>query len=201
MKTFAHIISIIFHPVFISLYCSIIFVNSLPFSLWYPSSYKFFLVISIAIFTCIIPIFYMLLKYLGGSISDINVSDREKRQPFYLVSFFCYVICGIFLVWQRVEPFFLLIFISALFSVPVLAAVNFRWKISAHGCGAGVFCGAVFASAYYLESNPILLFCGVILVSGAVMFSRLLLGVHTFAQVVAGFFAGLLFSTFPIWFL
>jgi hypothetical protein len=198
MQKNAQIISILFHPVFVPLWLTVIFVNSLPFSLLYTAKYKIVLIGTIAVFTCIIPLLYLIFKYLTHSIPDIAVFEREKRTPIYIVSFLSYIICVVNLANLRVEPFFLLVFVSSLVSVIVIFTVNLKWKISAHSCGTGVLCGAVFAFARYLYGNPVVLLCGVILVAGSVMTSRLFLKAHTFWQVIMGFLAGLLCTVLPV---
>jgi len=201
MKTLAQIISVIFHPIFIPLFLALIFVNSLPFAVFYSNAYKIFILGTIAIFTCIVPVLFMLFKYLTGSISDFYVKEREKRTPIYIMSFMSYVLCVVYLIRLQIAqtaPFFLFVFISSLVGVLVIMTINFKWKISAHACGAGVLCGAVFAFAYYLAANPVLLFCSVILIAGTIISSRLALKAHTFGQVVSGFFVGLIFSVLPI---
>jgi len=198
MKPLAQIISIIFHPIFIPFFLAVVFVNSMPFAFIYSTAYKIFILGTIAVFTCVIPILFMLLKYLNGSISNFYVEERKKRTPIYILSFVSYTICVIFLVRLQTEPFFLFIFSSSLISVLVITVVNLKWKISAHACGAGVLCGAVFAFAYYLSTNPVLLFCSIIFISGAVTSARLVLKVHTLGQVAAGFCVGVIFSVLPI---
>jgi len=203
MKIFFQIISIIFHPIFIPLYCAIIFVNSLPFAVFYSQIYKIFILGTIVIFTCIIPILFMLFKYLIGSISNFYVEDKKQRTSIYTVSFFSYLICVAGLIHLQIAqtaPIFLLVFVSSLIGVLVIAVINFQWKISAHACGAGVLCGAVFAFAHYLSSNPVLLFCSVILIAGTIISARLALKVHTLGQVAAGFFVGLIFSVLPMFY-
>ena len=200
MKTISQIISVIFHPIFIPLYLAVIFVNSLPFALLYSSAYKIVILGTIAIFTCIIPIFCMFFQYLTGSISNFYIEERKKRTPIYALSLISCIICVFCLVYLRIEPFFLFIFVSSLIAVLVLAVVNLKWKISAHGCGAGVLCGAIFAFAYYLSANSVLLFCAVIFIAGTIMTSRLALKAHTLWQVAAGFLVGLLFSVLPMFF-
>ena len=197
MKALAQIISVIFHPIFIPLYLAIIFVNSV----FFPKIYKIFIIATIAIFTCIIPLLFMLFKYLNGSISDFYVKERKKRTPIYIVSFVSYIICVVNLIHLQIlqiAPFFLFVFVSSLVGVLVIMVINFKWKISAHACGAGVLCGAVFAFAYYLAANPVLLFCSTIFIVGTIISSRLALNAHTFGQVAAGFFVGLIFSLLPI---
>jgi len=198
MKIFFQIISIIFHPIFIPLYCTVIFVNSLHFAVFYSKIYKIIIISTIAIFTCIVPIFYMLFKYLIGSISDFYVKERKKRTSIYIVSFVSYVICAVILISLRMEKFFLLVFVCSLIGVLVITVINLKWKISAHACGAGVLCGAVFAFAYYVAANPVLLFCSVIFIAGTIISARLALKVHTLGQVTVGFFVGLIFSVLPI---
>jgi len=197
MKIVFQIISIIFHPIFIPLYCAVIFLNSV----FYTKTYKIFILGTIVIFTCIIPILFMFYKYLTGSISNFYVKERKKRTPIYIVSFVSYVLCVVSLMRLQIietAPFFLLVFVSSLVGVLLITVVNFKWKISAHSCGAGVLCGSVFAFAYYFSANPVLLFCIVIFIAGTIINARLALKAHTLGQVTAGFFVGLIFSILPM---
>jgi len=198
VKIFAQTVSIIFHPVFIPLYCTLIFFNSLPFAALYSAMYKIFVIATILVFTCIIPFLYILFKYITGSIPDFYIANREKRTSVYIISLISYVACVFCLVRLRAEPFFLTVFISSVIGFLLIVLINLKWKISVHSCGAGVFCGAVFAFAYYLNAAPLMLFCAVILIAGTITSARLMLKVHTLWQVIAGFFVGLIFSLFPL---
>ncbi|MDR0828872.1 MAG: hypothetical protein LBN95_02010 [Prevotellaceae bacterium] len=196
-KLFFKLISIIFHPTIIPLYCALIFVNIEPYSYYYELIYKIIIVSAVAIFTLIIPSLALLIMRKTGLISSIYLSNRKERLPIYIISLFSAICCVQGLNYLKVEPVFVLIFSCALMSIVALSIINFWWKISAHACGVGILCGAVFSLAFFLGSNPVTLFCAVILAAGLTITSRLILQAHTPAQLIAGFFNGLFFSLLP----
>jgi uncharacterized membrane protein len=79
MKSLAQIISIIFHPIFIPLFLAVIFVNSLPFAVFYSKMYKIFILGTIAIFTCIVPVLFMLFKYFLCLSSNVKIGLECKK--------------------------------------------------------------------------------------------------------------------------
>jgi membrane-associated phospholipid phosphatase len=199
MNNLAKIFTFVFHPLFIAFYLGLLFVNILPFSQLYSFAGKFAIVGTIFLFTAAIPLIYMLLQYKNGTISDLNISDKTERTKSYFNTILSYLCCFAALNWLfGINRFFLLLFSLAVLSIIFLTTINFRWKISAHACGVGMLCGAVFMGALYLKTNPLWLFVLVVLISGAVCSSRLLLDAHTPKQVAAGFFMGLGFMLLPL---
>jgi membrane-associated phospholipid phosphatase len=176
------------------LLCVLIFAFSTPYS----AAVRSLIISTAAFFTFLLPILAMLFQYKTGLVSDLYISDRKQRMPSYVISLLSYIVC----VWcfknMNVEPLFIFIFSCSLLSVIVLIIINLWWKISAHACGVGSLCGTVFTLSFFSQSNPVMLFCSVILLAGLVTASRLILKAHTISQVAAGFFNGLFFSMLPM---
>ena len=70
--------------------------------------------------------------------------------------------------------------------------INIWWKISMHSAAAGAAVGALVAYSLLLNYNPVWWLCLLLLLSGCVMSSRMVLLQHTLAQVLAGFAYGIL---------
>ena len=63
-----------------------------------------------------------------------------------------------------------------------------------HSAGAGGVIGAIIAYAAIFNFNPVWWLCLAIFVSGIVGSARIILRQHSLAQVLAGFFVGLICS-------
>jgi len=198
MIKIAKLVSIIFHPVFITLYCAVIFIINPKNSAFYSSLEKVIFFGIIILFTLIIPCLIMLYKYKQGKISDITLTNRSERTPIYLLSIASSLICAYFLLILVNAYIFVLFMIFALFSVATITFINLKWKISIHSCGMGILTGFTLFFAVYFYQNPVYWFCSVVFLSGLVMTCRCILGVHSVWQVTAGYFVGLIFTAAPI---
>lgn len=86
MTKAAKILSIIFHPVFVTLYCmvTLYITTDIADTL---STVDNILVFSLIIsFTIIVPCLAIWILYTRGKISDLNLSVRHERTPIYLIS-------------------------------------------------------------------------------------------------------------------
>jgi membrane-associated phospholipid phosphatase len=70
--------------------------------------------------------------------------------------------------------------------------ITYYWKISMHMTGIGGLCGAFLLLGIVWPVDLRLILAGLFFIAGIVGSSRLVLQVHTPAQVAAGFIAGLL---------
>jgi membrane-associated phospholipid phosphatase len=90
------------------------------------------------------------------------------------------------------------IIIVALIIQVICAIINVWWKISAHMAAIGGFSGALLVFAIIFNFNPLWWFSLLILLSGILGTSRMILRQHTLAQVVGGFVTGFLCSMIMI---
>ena len=98
-------------------------------------------------------------------------------------------------------PFwFIMLNVSSLIVMALAIVVTLWWKISAHMFGVGGLMGGVVAVSYFVEHiNPHYLIMALLLISGLVGSSRLLLKKHTPAQVYTGFLLGFMVTFIRVW--
>lgn len=205
MIKISKVVSIIFHPIFIALYCALIMYITTDIAGSYSVLGNIMFLVLIILFTIAIPCLLIWYRYKQGKISDLELSERSQRTTVYLQTITSSLICA-YLIFAVLQSYmFVLFFVFAIFSLAFLTVVNIWWKISIHSCGMGILCGfIVFLSLFY--SVDIVWWLGAsILFSGVVMTARCVLNAHTLGQVVAGFGAGLAFTLIPniiffVWF-
>lgn len=116
-------------------------------------------------------------------------TDRVLPLIFSSISFYMgYLILGRILSF----PVFQIFLIASILVQIALVIISLQWKISAHAAAIGGLVGGFFALSIRLQENPIFILILLILISGMVCTSRLILQKHTNSQVYAGFLLGLL---------
>ena len=88
------------------------------------------------------------------------------------------------------------ILIVALVIQILCAIINVWWKISTHTAAIGGVLGALLAFSFILNFNSVWWLCLVIIASGIVGSSRIILRQHTLTQVTTGFFLGIISAFF-----
>lgn len=201
MKTFLTIISHIFHPMLMSV-IGIILVLRLPIFNYSPQYYHFKAIIATLILTIIIPITSIFFLRKKGKIKDWFISNKEERTIPYIISVIAYVIWSVFLYQELNFPIeFTLIATGSVLSIIGLMIINLKWKISAHSAGVGGLLGGILSISYITLTNPVALIITIIIISGLVIISRIILKAHTPSQVTAGFIWGFICFTMPLYFL
>jgi len=193
-KIFAGLFSYLFHPLFIPVYV-IIFLTHI-----HPSAFTGFLeqgknqsIIIILLNIVFFPLFsVVLLKFLGFIDSIYLRTKKDRIIP--------YMACGIFFFWaytvfreQSHYPLLLTSFILGIFLASSAGLIaNIYYKISMHAIGMGGWLG-FFLIIYRGNSMhmtwPLAL---VILLSGIVCTSRLIITNHSPKEIYTGLLAGIL---------
>ncbi len=192
MKTFLKLITYVFQPLLIPTFGMILLMQLSLFQL-FPFTYRLFAVAGTTLFTCILPLLPILFMMKNRQITDIFISKREERTMPYLFSLLAYVFWVLFL-WRTLQfPMeFVLLALGSVVSVVLMVFINLKWKISAHTAGMGGLMGGVFGVAYVAAVNPAWTIAAVIIITGLVAISRILLKAHTLSQVIGGFVLGFL---------
>lgn len=189
MKTFANIISILFHPLLMITYGMILTLAYTYLSI-YPSSMKLLMVGGSFVCTAMIPALFILLLKFSGSVSDLELTDRKERVLPFLTMIFS-VLVYIFFIRRMQVPFWLIgLLIGVAASLLISMCVNFYWKISMHSVGIGGLLGAVMGIARIHMINASWLFIILILAAGLLATSRIILNKHTPMQTYAGICLG-----------
>lgn len=148
--------------------------------------------IVVLMLSCFLPLAVMLGAIRLGRVTDTKVRSRKQRIYLYPVAIVAYSLCAIYL-WHVHAPMWLIaFFIGSTISCVCAFAINFRWKISAHGTACGGFIAFMAIVAATDLSNIFFLpwLTTAIIIAGAVASSRLILKAHTLTQVYAGLALG-----------
>ncbi|UAY51957.1 hypothetical protein [Ferruginibacter albus] len=192
-KVFATLFSYIFHPLFIPLYVTLFvaFVHPNYFS-GFSVLAKKKIVLLISFNTILFPaVVVLLLKGLGFSRSVFLRTQKDRIIP-YIASMTFFFWTYYVLREQNYIPRILVEFMFGVFIATAAALLfNIYQKISMHAIGMGGLLGIFFI---IMQSNTMLMawpVCVVLLISGAVCTSRLLISDHSSKEIYTGLFVGL----------
>ncbi|MFG1872050.1 phosphatase PAP2 family protein [Micromonospora arborensis] len=146
-----------------------------------------------ALFSAVIPFGAILYAKRTGRVTDHHISRREQRRGVLLVGIVSVLASLVlFIVLGAPRPLIAMIAVM-LVVLAGTTAVNQWWKMSAHGAVSG----ASFAVLTLLVGPPLVVGAVVVVLIG---WSRVYLGAHTVAQVIAGAAAGTLLglATFAV---
>ena len=117
-------------------------------------------------------------------------NQRDRTFPYILTSLFYF---GLFYllsdinIWTSIKLFIA----GGGIAILLTALCNLKFKISAHMVGIGGLLGVLFSVSYLIKFDMTVFYIAVILLSGVIGFSRLLLEEHKPYQIYAGFLLGL----------
>jgi membrane-associated phospholipid phosphatase len=199
LRLSASITSIIFHPLLIpTIGFLLLFSSGFYFSI-IPWNLKWFILLVVFTSTCLIPLISIGLLSVSSRF-DIKMekgTDRVLPLIFSSVSFYMgYLILG------KIQsfPVFQIFLIASILVQIALVLISLQWKISAHAAAIGGLVGGFFALSVRLQENPVAILTLLILFSGMVCTSRLILQKHNGLQVYAGFLLGFLIMGLSILF-
>ncbi len=194
VKFIAHLISYIFHPIFIPLYAVafLVFIHPSYFSGFSMAAKKQTLLI-VFINVVAFPLLAVVLLKAVGFIQSIFLKTQKDR-------IIPYMACGIFFFWaylvfknQTNYPLILSSFLLGVFLASSAALLaNIYFKISMHATGVGGLLGIFLL---IMKSNTMLMtwpLCIAIAITGLVCTARLLISDHSTKEIYIGLIAGLL---------
>ena len=187
--TLARTVSLIFRPSYYPTVAFAVLLTVTYLSLL-PWSFKLWLLAVVYLFTVLIPWVGVMLYRKAHGWSTAELSRRHRRFVPYLLHIVSYLCC--FSIIENVHmPAFAGALIVASLMLQCGCIINIWWKISMHSAAAGAAVGALVAYSLLLNYNPVWWLCLLLLLSGCVMSSRMVLLQHTLAQVLAGFAYGI----------
>ncbi|MBP5377006.1 MAG: hypothetical protein J6Y41_03470 [Bacteroidaceae bacterium] len=189
----ARVLSIVFSPFYTPVWILIVlFFNSYLQML--PIEYRLFLLFTVFIFTVFIPRLGINIFRMVMSWTHMQLSHREHRHMPYLLTICSYTVCLVVLSRVNVVMFVRGVVMAAFVSQIVCVFINAWWKVSTHMVGMGGMVGALIAFSNLFYFNPMWYVCALILLSGALGTSRIILRQHSLAQVIVGFIIGFVCS-------
>jgi hypothetical protein len=185
----ARITSVIFHPLLIPTWGFLLLFNSgLYFTLISDGNKKMVLLV-VLLSTCIFPILSIGLLGLSPRFDLHMEKNTDRVLPLILSSIFYY---SGYLVLRHLPifPIYGFFLIAAILIQIALMLVSLSWKISTHSAAIGGLLGGFLALSFLFQENPMYILMALILISGLVGTSRLILEKHTNVQVYSGFLLG-----------
>ncbi|MBQ9646016.1 MAG: hypothetical protein IJV24_06650 [Prevotella sp.] len=196
----ARAVSIIFTPFYLPL-VGLLALFTFSYLSLLPLGYRLIVLALVYFFTILLPTFLIHLYRQSQGWSLIELSHKRRRMVPYAISILCYVVCIWIMRSLNVYHFVPSILIAALLIQIVCAVINVWWKISTHTAGIGGVTGALVVFSAFFGFNPVWWLCFVLLLAGVLGTARMTLRQHSLAQVLCGYFVGLVCSVVGIVFI
>lgn len=189
----ARVLSMLFTPFYLPL-LGLVVLFTLSYLSLMPWGYKLQVLSLVYVFTILLPtiLIHVYRHYQGWSL--IELGHKERRMVPYVISILSYFFCIYLMDMLHIPHFMGATLYAALFIQVVCALVNVWWKISTHTAAIGGVAGALFVFGELFGFNPVWWLCLVLILAGLLGSSRIILRQHTLAQVVVGFFVGVVCS-------
>lgn len=190
----AHLISWIFHPLFITTYLTgfLLFLHPYAFA-GIPDKGKFFVFISILINTAFIPGFAVLLMRFLKLIGSMELPTQKDRIiPLAVTMIFYFWTWYVRLSLPDTSVLFKQLLMGAFMGVCITWMLNIFYKVSMHAVAAGGMVFYILLISYSGDIHTGLYIALAVLLAGIITSSRLILQRHTAQEVYSGFMAGLL---------
>jgi len=193
VKYIAHLLSYVFHPLFIPTYFFLYLMQVLPFEFVGITEWQLKMrLFSVAWLTAFFPAFAVFLLWrLKLSDSIFLRTQKERIIPYVITMFFywwMYYLSRNFTDQPIALKFFYLgIFVASAIGM----TVNNFMKVSLHAMGiAGITTSIILVSVFYPVTNAIWVPLGIIL-TALVISARLVVSDHSKKELVVGLFIGL----------
>lgn len=191
MKKFASVVSHIFHPLLMPLYCmALIFLNHNYLAIAVRQQLQILIYIIVFITTFLMPAVSSLFLLYRGQIQSLQMPSREERTLPFLITLIYFFICYYLLSLLPLPHIISVIVQGATIAILFAMLINFKWKISIHMVGIGGAVGMLFALSLLIFANYTLVIMIVIFIAGILGSVRIYAGGHTSGQIYAGFFLG-----------
>ncbi|KGF38806.1 MAG: hypothetical protein KH425_06645 [Prevotella bivia] len=193
----ARIISMLLTPFYLSV-VGVLAIFSFSYLSMFPWQAKLSLVLLTYAFTVLIPSILIHLYRQYHGLTLFQLGHREKRMIPYVISILCYSLCLYIMDWLHLPHLLTAILTAALVIQILCAIINVWWKISTHTAAIGGVTGSLIGFSFLFSFNPMWWLCLVILLSGLVGSSRIILRQHSLSQVSMGYFLGIASSYLTI---
>jgi hypothetical protein len=194
VRFFAHLVSYVFHPLFIPLYVTyfLAFIHPGYFA-GYGAGQKYFLLVRVGLNMIFFPLVFVLLSKAVGFIDSVFLKTQKDR-------IIPYIACGIFFFWTylvfRNQPEIPTILTSFTFAVFISSSAalmaNIYFKISMHAIGVG---GIIGLFLVIMQQNTMLMTIPLsvaFLITGLVCTSRMIVSDHQPKEIYTGLLMGII---------
>lgn len=201
LRGIAHVLSVVFHPLFVPLYGAWLVILAHPFQFaGFNGKTLFRIYGTIASNTVILTGFTVLILKQLKFIESIRLHTQRDRVIPYVATMTFYFWAFLVFKHQTQIPAELTAMLLGNFLAVVLAFLsNVFLKISMHALGMGGLLGLMFCFFGAPYFNLVLPLIGILLLGGMVCTSRLILGAHTLREIYLGVLFGVLAQLIAAW--
>lgn len=200
LKHISHLLSVIFNPFLVPL-SAFVLLFSFTYLNIMPIQYVIFVLSIVVTFTILTPWLFIFLYKWMNKWSMKEMSERKRRFIPYVLTMMSYTTCLIIMKRMHFPFYFSSIIVATLLCMGVCVLLNFKWRISVHLAGCGMFIGGLLAYSLLFYFNPIEWLCGFILLAGIQGTARISYHQHTLFEVIAGFVTGMFCGVIGILFI
>jgi hypothetical protein len=190
VESAAKAISVLTHPIFVPLY-GLLLLYSAPTLLSYmPFHLKKIVLVLVIADDIFLPLSMAAILYSRGTITSIYIRERNERNFLLTFCLVMYAVTAFLVVKIPVASLFKAYFISVAIVTLVTLIINFFYRISLHAVGIGgllalMVCMVLIFNIVYVQFIALL-----VLLSGAVLTSRLYLEEHKPSEAWLGLLVG-----------
>ena len=194
------IVSTIFHPILLPSLGFLLLFASGFYNSMLTSDAKRFILLVIFFSTATLPMLSIAILAFNSKFDFLMPNSRDSVVPLLFTSVFYYI--G-FILLGRIHflPVFKLFMIGSVLLIVALLLISFKWKISIHMAAIGAITATFFALSFRSGINPEGAIIILVIVSGLIGTSRLILNKNSLLQVAAGYILGFAFIYPVIYFL
>lgn len=156
-----------------------------------PLRFKLIVTGMVFCFTVILPFIAIYLSRYIFARTDVHAERRSRL----LAYFFCltsYLACFIIMSRLNIPWYMSGIVLAYLVTMVIMLVAHLKWKWCEHSAGMGLLIGGLVSYSALFAYNPVFWLCILILLAGVVGSARIILGQHSFGDVLAGFVVGLI---------
>ena len=166
----------------------------------FPWQFKVSLVVMVYLFTVFIPtiLIHLYRQYHGWTLLQLGQKERRIGTVcyFYTLLFWLFLLMNLSHLPHLITSILIVRISNTNTFVPIINVMGGRF--STHTAAIGGVLGALLAFSFILNFNSVWWLCLVIIASGIVGSSRIILRQHTLTQVTTGFFLGIISAFFTI---
>lgn len=192
LRVLSHIVSLLFNPVFMPVYGLLIIFNAPTIFIYIPFNIKRVIFLLAVVNMTVVPIAMLPFFKYRNIISSFSLSETGDRIMPLAMGLMMYIITTVIFYSYQIPVMIKSFMLAATVTAFLVLLVTLRWKISIHSAGVGALLATVMALSIRMGAPLTIYLAALIVISGAVMTSRLYLGVHSPKQVYWGFAAGFL---------
>jgi hypothetical protein len=202
LRILANIISVVFHPLFITSYVAAFLIYLHPYAFAGDNErVKIFRLIMVIFNTAFIPLFSVFLMWRLGLIQSLLLRSTKERIIPYVAAMICYFWAWLVTRNRMDSPDYFVHFMLGTFLAICLAfMLNIYIKVSMHTIAMGGLVTFFLMQAFAQEETTGLYFSIAAIIAGLVGTARLIVSDHRPAEVYLGYFAGAACQLIALWF-